>query len=233
MLKGFVINLDRHPDRLYQFNQHSDSKYFFRIPAVDKKVIELGNYADFLFNRKALETAIHRQVTLGEIGCTLSHIKTWQAIAEDNDLTDNDFAVVAEDDIQLITHCFDYLNSIVPQLKSFHADIIILHKLGLYTENKPGLFSGKDLTYRIPQNRFMIDNDGSALYLIRKSKAQKLTQYLETHKPYWLADQFSQFCELAKIFILSEMFGYIPENATSDLEQERDLARHQAKNFNY
>lgn len=229
MLQGYVINLDRHSDRLFSFYQQPDARYFHRVSAVDKKLLDLFQSDALFFNSRALEHKINRKVTLGEIGCTLSHIKTWQIISENTQLAEDDFAVVAEDDICLIDNFGSYLQAILPSLKETEADIVILQKLGLYSAEKVELFDGRELSYFIPSISQQVDNDGSSLYLIRKSKAIELTQQLTAQKPNWLADHFSVIAELNKIFILSKMFGYIPESSLSDLEDERNVARNEAK----
>ena len=228
-LHGYVINLDRHPERLSLFYQQAELSYFQRVPALDKQLLALFQTDSLFFNSQMLEQKINRKVTLGEIGCTLSHIKTWQIISENRQLSDNDFAVVAEDDICLVDNFSSYLQAILPSLKETEADIVILQKLGLYSREKIEIFEGGELSYFIPNISQQVDDDGSSLYLIRKSKAVELTQRLAEQKPNWLADHFSAIADLDKIFVLSKMLGYIPENSPSDLEDERNIARNKAK----
>ena len=101
MFKGYVINLTRSKERLYRFNQHPDAKFFTRLEAIDKNDFEhISNVENLLFDQTFVQSHYHRaSVSLGEICCTLSHIKAWKMIAEDQSLNDDDFAVVAEDDI--------------------------------------------------------------------------------------------------------------------------------------
>ena len=39
-----------------------------------------------------------RNVTKGEIGCTLSHLSVYQKIVEDNEIAEDSYALVCEDD---------------------------------------------------------------------------------------------------------------------------------------
>ncbi|MGX2955861.1 glycosyltransferase family 25 protein [Ursidibacter arcticus] len=222
MLKSYVINLDRQPERLHSFYQNSSAKSFLRLPAVDKKVLELIK-PNFLFNLTKIENKINRPITLGEIACTLSHIKTWEYIAKDENIDDNSLVLIAEDDIRLIENFDAYLKNILPSLQKKDIDIVILHKLGLYSSHS--VYNGEELTAYFPQDDYECDNDGSSLYLIRKSKAKQLILSLESNKPYWLADHFSSFCDLNRILILSSSFGYISTDHISDLEQDRNIAR--------
>ncbi|MDO4698038.1 MAG: glycosyltransferase family 25 protein [Pasteurellaceae bacterium] len=230
MLQGYVINLDRHPERLFTFYQQPEARLFQRMPAVDKQILALLGNGDLLFDIASLKRNIQRPVTLGEIGCTLSHLKVWQAIANNTQIAEHDFALVAEDDIRFIPHFDQYLVSLVQSISQQALDIVLLHKLGLYIEGNLPRFSGGGgtLHYFIPTLACQCDNDGSALYLIRKAKAKSLVSELASRKPDWLADQFSAFCELDRIAILSHQFGYIEENSSSDLEQERNIARQQS-----
>lgn len=65
------------------------------------------------------------------------------------------------------------------------------------------------------------DNTGSALYLIRKSLTLSIMHKLKTKKPYWLADGFTKFCNPENIMMTLPLLGYIQNNFSSDLEEER------------
>lgn len=65
------------------------------------------------------------------------------------------------------------------------------------------------------------DNTGSALYLIRKSLAQAIMHKLKTKKPYWLADGFTKFCNPENMMMTLPLLGYIQDDFSSDLEEER------------
>lgn len=224
MLQGYVINLDRHPERLFKFYQQADAHFFQRVPAVDKQVLALLGNGETCFNLSALAKKIQRPVTLGEIGCTLSHIKAWQAIANNENLQDHEFAVVAEDDVKLIANFQSYLTAFIKLITNLPFELVILQKLGLYSGHI-SLFNGGDLSYSIPSSSRECNDDGSSLYLIRKSKAKSLVAELASRKPDWLADHFSTFCELNHIAILSHQFGYIEDHSQSDLEADRNVAR--------
>lgn len=228
MLQAYVINLDQRTDRLYEFYQQQDAQYFRRVSAVDKAVLALIGEPSYFFNTAWNSQYIGRAVTFGEIGCTLSHIKTWKLIAENDQLADDDFAIVAEDDVKLVANFTRYLTVCLPHFKTTEADIILLQKLSLANGGNVTLFTGGELHYFIPNSVIESDNDGSSLYLIRKSKVVSLIKRLEKEKPHWLADQFSLFCDVDKMIILSELFGYVPKPDDSDLEYERTLARQAA-----
>ena len=51
-----------------------------------------------VFNPTKFEQHYGRNVTKGEIGCTLSHLAVYCQIVEDQNVTENDYALVCEDD---------------------------------------------------------------------------------------------------------------------------------------
>ncbi|OOR99745.1 hypothetical protein B0187_02755 [Haemophilus paracuniculus] len=225
MLQGYVINLDRHPQRLEKFNQHPDAKFFQRISAVDKFDLEKVGDQRLLFNTQFFEKLIHRKITFGEIACTFSHLQCWQQIAENSQLADQDFAIVAEDDILLHPDFSHWTNLIIEKIKTNPVvELVLLHQL-----NRPvNMQKIEGMNLNFAQSTYQTDNLGSALYLIRKQKAKQILADLDYKKPFWLADQFSYFCHLNHIILISELLGDIPNPQDSDLETERNIARREA-----
>lgn len=231
-MKGYVINLDRQPERLHQFFQQPASQLFERVPAVDKKILELINDDALFFDTHALSNFIGRKVTSGEIACTLSHIRCWKKIALDPQIQDDDFALIAEDDI--IFSASNNFKQIVQDInqvaKNMAVDIIILQALAIFnTQLKQDIYQGSGELKLIHLQPDGINNQGSSLYLIRKKQVKLILEALNSKKPYWLADQYTAFCDSTKIMRCSPLLGYIPENAPSDLEAEREIARKTAQ----
>lgn len=225
MFKGYVINLNRHPERLQAFYQQPQAVNFRRFPAMDKQILTLLS-AHFLFNTDKIAQIIRREITLGEIGCTLSHIGCWKLIAEDSTLSDDDFVLIAEDDVKLHLDFEPNIAAILDYAKSEqNISLIILQKLGLFQSDWNKVERSEQIALIKPESNYFCDNDGSALYAIRKSHAKEITMWLAENKPYWLADQFSIFTPLSAIRIASPLIGVVPENAPSDLEEERNIAR--------
>lgn len=227
MFYGYVINLNRHPQRLQRFLAHSDAKYFERIPAIDKKVLDLLDAPELLFNIEKIKSIIGREITLGEIACSLSHIRCWQKIAENQQLELTDFAVIAEDDIQLVDNFHYFLSNILQKLKNRpKIEIALLHKLSLFHE---GFYTAsaeqRDFHFLTDNHPSLFDNDGSALYAIRKDRAIQLVEQLKTSKPYWLADHFTHICPSQNMLVLNPLLGKIANPNDSDLEADREIAR--------
>ncbi|MCK3655320.1 hypothetical protein A4G19_05970 [Pasteurellaceae bacterium Macca] len=169
MLKGYVINLDQRPDRLQRFNQHPDAKYFTRFSAIDKQVISaLGEY--HVFDTQRYLSVDNRPVTAGEIGCTLSHIGCWKLIAEDDQLNDEDFVVIAEDDVELVPRFSLYAQKLIESLqdpKESQIHFVVLQKLGLHSQ-APFEVATETTTNFVCQKlayAHQCIRDGSSLYL--------------------------------------------------------------------
>lgn len=97
MLKTFLINLDRRPDRLDFIKKQLDDLgiIFERISAIDG-----NNCSDEqlqFFNRTKFSLECKRQLVPGEIGCALSHRLVWQQMV-DNQIP---YALILEDDIEI------------------------------------------------------------------------------------------------------------------------------------
>ena len=67
---------------------------FSAINTMQKEWEELAE----VFNPTKFEQHYGRNVTKGEIGCTLSHLAVYRQIVEDQNVTENDYALVCEDD---------------------------------------------------------------------------------------------------------------------------------------
>ena len=67
-----------------------------------RKVLDIIGNKEFFFDVATFTQMIPRGPTMGEIACTLSHIKCWQLIALDESIDEDEFCLIAEDDITLL-----------------------------------------------------------------------------------------------------------------------------------
>ncbi|WP_239326534.1 glycosyltransferase family 25 protein [Snodgrassella gandavensis] len=97
MLKTFLINLDRRPDRLMFVKQQLENLgiAFERVSAVDGNC--LTDEQKVFFNQQRFALECKRKAVNGEIGCALSHQAVWQRIVAEN----IPYALILEDDVQL------------------------------------------------------------------------------------------------------------------------------------
>lgn len=113
----YLINLERNTDRLNFFIEQylqSDlkNKQFNRINAVDGKKIDIQDYVSPRAYKEIKEIektgyrTKHYQLTRGAIGCYLSHISAYTAIANG----DKPYGLVFEDDVRIKPNIWKKLN---------------------------------------------------------------------------------------------------------------------------
>ena len=232
-MKGYVINLDRQPERLTHFYQQPGSEIFQKVSAVDRKVLDIIGNKEFFFDIATFTRMIPRGPTMGEIACTLSHIKCWQLIALDESIDDDEFCLIAEDDVTLLpiekNTPSTFLSVVSDITKVLEDTPVELVKLQMLSYRESNLFTGSgniSLSKSIATGLdASYNNTGSALYLIRKSLTQAIMQKLKTKKPYWLADGFTKFCNPENMMMCLPLLGYVQDNFPSDLEEEREMQR--------
>ncbi len=228
-MKGYVINLDRQPERLTHFYQQPGSEIFQKVSAVDRKVLDIIGNKEFFFDVATFTRMIPRGPTMGEIACTLSHIKCWQLIALDESIDEDEFCLIAEDDVTLLpiekNTPSTFLSVVSDITKVLEDTPVELVKLQMLSYRESNLFTGSgniSLSKSIATGLdASYNNTGSALYLIRKSLTQAIMQKLKTKKPYWLADCFTKFCNPENIMMSLPLLGYVKGDFSSDLEEER------------
>ena len=118
--RAHVINLQHRPERLKRFENrlriigdHDDGMNSKRRPFMDYSVLRASNITDA---QEAIDAGIvrfdrewadrvgggrigRRTMTLGEVGCALSHVRAWHSIAEELGPTETEkYAIVFEDD---------------------------------------------------------------------------------------------------------------------------------------
>lgn len=161
----YLINLDRSPERLAFANKSIDQLpyAFTRISAVDGKKLPQA-YVDSIVDKGAFEVYTGKHVERGTIGCSLSHIKAWQAFLA----SDNDFALILEDDIGFNAKDMqDVIAALLDQLSLWDlVNFENLHRsLSLTLAQLPHQYS-------LELNLTSVTHAGA--YLIKRSTAQSL-----------------------------------------------------------
>ena len=207
-LTCYVIYASEKIEGLSHFLQCASDSHVVPIPAVTKEQVSLLSNSSALFNLKRAEELLERTPNDKEIAQTLSHIQCWKAIAENEQLQNNDFALIAESEIHpvenFIQHAINYAN------KYSSYGIIKLQHDGAHRSGER-LFQAGDTPYAIIYGDINQYNYGCSLYLIRKDVAKKLTTLLNETKPYWLADQFTEFHDPKNIAQACYLLGELPQ----------------------
>ena len=185
-----------------------DKPYFTPILTINATQIEAIDTALIFNTQKAFEK-LNRLITNREIAHTLSHIKCWKAIAENSELDNEDFALIAECSVNLVGN--------FQQLAQDYANRYPSYGIIKLQSNAGGrLFQDGDNVDAFIYGDISQYNKGCALYLIRKDLAKKLTTQIAETKPHWLAEQFTEFHEPSNIAQAHYLLGEIPKEKLQD-----------------
>ena len=208
----YLINLDRSPARLRKFTRFYEStdlgkvKAFERVAAVDGKSINVKSYVSsdawddiqdiqwFGFRTK------HNQLTIGAVGCYLSHLKVYKAIRDSN----YDYGIVFEDDVKFVHP--DVYKRIRVAMSNVPDDWDIL-LLGCVCH-----VCNKYADYQDLKHFFLMH-----AYIIKKNGANKILMHLE-HMPIrqQIDSELSTLASAGKVKILCLNKGIVlQDNATN------------------
>lgn len=164
--------------------------YFQRLIPCKKEWDELAE----VFNPTKFEQHYGRNVTKGEIGCTLSHLAVYRQIVEDQNVTENDYALVCEDDALFNANLSPNTTALLTE--KCDADIVLIgqSKIAEFDDveleiNYPTTFSFLrqtvgDVTVAYPYKSYFA---GTVAYLIKKSAARAFLKQLKQEKRFgWL-----------------------------------------------
>lgn len=148
-MKIFLINLDKRPDRLsYVASQlHALQLDYERLSAIDGEKLNIETIKGIKINQKRHYIERYRYLSLGEIGCFLSHYTIWKKIID----LKLDYALILEDDITIdpdlpkilvnpLIHKFDLINLSSNHPYHIHSQSIQM-LLNKHILNRPFLFS--------------------------------------------------------------------------------------------
>lgn len=130
--KIYYINLDRRPDRNEHIKKEISKINFLgdveRIPAVDGTKLDIANLSEDLITKEGKADALNKDaglyyiMTKGAIGCALSHHNLATKIIEE--MTDNDYVLILEDDVVMEDNFLDKLNKYLKEMPTF--DILLI-----------------------------------------------------------------------------------------------------------
>ena len=230
-MKKYLISLEKDVKRRELFFSQPDTSDFEVFRAINTMALEETELQN-RFNFEQFKQRYHRPVTKGEIGCTLSHLAVYKLIAEDQTISTNDYVLLCEDDALFAANFQQNLTALLQQ--NLQADIILVgqSKISTFDDvelriNYPSTFTfwqkrieNTGYTYSYPYKNYFA---GTVAYLIKKSAALRFLAELETHKPYWLADDFILFGQdfNLDILVIRPLMVIENPNLTSNLEDLR------------
>ncbi|EQC0988108.1 glycosyltransferase family 25 protein [Enterobacter asburiae] len=198
-MKAYIINLESAKERKESMKAQADQSglcYEF-IPAVDGRNIPV-NLLSLL--RKEHSYA----VTPGEIGCSLSHLAAYKALASSNDTC----ALVLEDDIFIPENISQCMCELEKKLTTKTPCVYLLSHVNQY--NSKSLFDLTD-NHKIHE---VYNAAFTHAYVINRAAALVL---LEKLFPIWcVADQWQTFREFGFI----HLYGVVPEYINTNPKYE-------------
>ncbi|MET0341070.1 MAG: glycosyltransferase family 25 protein [Polyangiales bacterium] len=161
----YLINLDRDVARRRWMEAQLDRQRLrvTRVPGVPGDALSAADRAYHGWAGR-----VH--LSAGEIGCLLSHLRVWQAIAEG----DSDHAVVFEDDV----HLAEDFRLFVERLR-LSREALCVHRLETF---RARVTLDRHATFRVGHRaayRLNTNHGGAAAYLLNRRTARHLLQFRE------------------------------------------------------
>lgn len=173
-----------------------------------------------VYDKQLAITECGRELTFGEIGCTLSHLKIYQTMMDENIQQ----AVVLEDDVLLNAHFLELIENV----SSFPSDYELM-LLGYYSDevteksSPANIWSKQQIVNGIHAQRLVMPTYGTHGYLINLVGAKKLAKELALIKKpidhYTGIDRYLNMYAIDKRVVLLEP----TYKAMSCIEAERKL----------
>ena len=209
-MKKYLISLEKDVQRRELFFSQADTQDFQIFSAINTMSLSSEELAK-MFDVTQFEQHYHRAVTKGEIGCTMSHLKVYQWIVDDESIAEEDYALVCEDDVLFSANFNENLTALLNE--KLTADIVLVgqSKIPIFDDvelsiNYPTTFKWMqkkigqtDYCYAYPYKNYFA---GTVAYLIKKSAARRFLMEQQKTLPFWLADDFIWFGEKFDMDIL-------------------------------
>ncbi|MCW9732131.1 glycosyltransferase family 25 protein [Avibacterium sp. 20-15] len=232
-MKKFLISLDKDHQRRELFFSQPDTRDFTVFSAINT-MQETPENLTALYDQEKFSQRYGRNVTKGEIGCTLSHLAVYALIAKDTSIQEDEYCLICEDDA-LFNQDFQYhLTALLKE--NIQADIILIGQSKIdhfnHSEleiNYPTTFSflrhrisGTGFSYSYPYRNYFA---GTVAYLIKKSAVKP---FLAEEKPYWLADDYILFENKFSLDtqVIRPLLAIENPTLMSNLEAVRGSAKH-------
>lgn len=182
-IKTYIINLPKDTDR-----RLSITNELSKITCLDPEFIDAINGRELgkeklgkLFDFKKSKKYKSNELTLGEVGCTLSHYECYKKLLDSG----QEFALIAEDDVGFIGYgSFDDL--LEKAVRYVNDDKPVALQLFSFFD-----YMGKGIFFSPGQKVYKTYKSAlTTIYLINKQAARMI---VSEGLPYWIADDWSLF----------------------------------------
>ena len=128
----WILNLERRSDRWKDMNEKV-AKYdlnAYRINAIDGSKFNFEKYKE-LFSLRDYRLRVknpyqHHQYNRGVLGCALSHYTMWESIINNDNMSNEDYILIMEDDCKFVDDFETKFYELLEQLKYIYWDICYL-----------------------------------------------------------------------------------------------------------
>ncbi|MFC6277451.1 glycosyltransferase family 25 protein [Psittacicella hinzii] len=127
-IRKYVINMDKNPERLDYFYNQPNTAEFTRFSAIAGANLTPEELAAN-FDQEKFKERFGRYASPGEIGCTLSHRAIMLEALHDPNIGENEFILIAEDDVQLAPDWYEVVNKLLESLSLYPSQGIALSNL--------------------------------------------------------------------------------------------------------
>lgn len=235
---NYVINLDSRTDKFDEFlenvkmSKQLSKEKFIRISGFNGK-----NYIDELIKYNLTNNCIYNyiktnkiKVNKGEFGCYMSHIITLYNILQNDDIKDDDFAGIYEDDFKLVKN-FDKHYKKLKKINLNELDVEFLYLGGRFSSgfqcnhNNFEKTNHKNIFFRNYNKeieRYDWDRTTHA-YWVKKSICKKLIILLSSRFTNTLLQFKPIDTVLVNFFNEIKMFDYFPHLFYSEMEYKTDI----------
>lgn len=243
-MKKYLISLTKDIQRREIFFRQTDAQDFQVLDAINTMHESPENLIT-IFDSEKFKKRYARPVTKGEIGCTLSHLAVFRLIKNDENIKNNEYCLICEDDA-FFNEDFQYhVDCLIRQVEyteriteKKYAEIILLgqSKIASFDDIEleltyPTTFSflqkkilGSSFKYSYTYKPYFA---GTVAYLIKKSAVDIFLEKA-IERPFWLADDYLLFKKEFKLDICNvrPLLAIENPNLQSNLEDFRGSLEH-------
>jgi glycosyl transferase family 25 len=177
ILKTFVVNLDRRPDRMSKFTEQKEPDFlkYNRFSAVDGSKLVPTSQLQQIFENNDYN------MRSGMVGCAMSHIKLYIQLLQEENV---DAYCIFEDDIDFVPNFQDKFIHCINELQKTNWDLFYLGH-HLYTRFIDDKVYNKETIPVVEQfNReksLLMSMGGTGGYVITKNGAERLLNFINEH----------------------------------------------------
>jgi glycosyl transferase family 25 len=216
----FFINLDHDAGRRAALERQLDALglQHSRFPGVYGKALSVEAFARHYDHARAIDQS--RELTVGEVGCALSHLGVYRTMIEQN----LPYALILEDDAKLGPDVPAVLNALAQQVSPDEPVVTLLTHIDRYYKRSAKALTADHSTVRLANYQWLAHG-----YFVTRAAAQCMVKQLY---PVWLAADYWHKFEREGIVQMRAVVPYVIGvqnfDSGSNLEADRAIKSREA-----